>query len=157
MIPIARTPRSAMLVTLTPYFWPSSCIVSINDFVAFVFGFFMLPHFLPFPMIPEVSRSSTGSWRSLLPACERWHLASAMTVSVPIHRGRSAVVLADRFFFLHAVPVPSPPSLSTAAILARTLQRLPESETSACPLGGSCRCFAAGKRGQLPMTGTLQK
>src|ERR1035441_1963112 len=97
--PIARTPRSYRSVTLTPDFWPSSGIVSINDFVGFVFGSLMPPHFLPLPVIPEVSRSSTGSWRSLLPASERWHLPFAVTVSVPVHRGRSAAVLADRFFF----------------------------------------------------------
>src|ERR1035441_10666515 len=109
-----------MSVTLTPYFCPSSCIVSINDFVAFVFGSFMLPHFLPLPVIPEVSRSSTGSWRSLLPASERWHLPFAVTVSVPVHRGRSAAVLADRFFFPHVVPVPSRFLLDPSGVLSRT-------------------------------------
>src|SRR6266849_1164569 len=76
-----------------------SCILSIRDFVRFVFGSFMLPHLLPLPVIPEVSRSSTGSLRNLSPACERWHLASALTVSVPAQRGQSAVAQVGQFFF----------------------------------------------------------
>ena len=156
-IPIARTPRSDMSITLTPYFCPSSCILSINDFVAFVFGFFMLPYFPPLPVIPEVSRSSTGSWRNLWPACEHWHLASALTVSVPVQQGRSSGGLADQFFFLHAVPVPSRFLLDPSGVLSRTRRPLPEFGTSASLLVASCRLLAAGKRDQLPMTGTLQK
>src|ERR1019366_10590100 len=82
--PIARTPRSYRSVTLTPDFWPSSGIVSINDFVGFVFRFFMPPHSLPLRTIRSVSRSSTGSLQSPSPVYERWHLASAMTESVPV-------------------------------------------------------------------------
>jgi hypothetical protein len=73
-----------MSVTLTPHFWPSSCIVSINDFVAFVFGFFMLLHLLALPVTREVLRSSTGLFQMWSPVSERWHLASALTVSVPV-------------------------------------------------------------------------
>src|ERR1035437_9727076 len=104
--PIARTQRSYRSVTLTPDFWPSSGIVSINDFGGFVFGFFMPPHFLPLPVIPEVSRSSTGSLQNPSPVCEHWHLASALTVSFPVHRGRSAAEPVGRSSFLPAVPVP---------------------------------------------------
>src|ERR1035437_3610452 len=146
-----------MSVTLTPYFRPISCMESRVDFVAFVFRFFMPPHFLPLPVIPEVSRSSTGSLRSLLPVSERWHLASALTVSVPVLRGRSAAVLADRFFFLHAVPVPSRLSLLSSGVLFRTQRPLPESETSVCLLAGSCRYSDAGRPSRLPSICTPRK
>src|ERR1019366_3880598 len=91
------------------------------------------------------------------PVCERWHLASALTVSVPVHRGRSAAVLVDRFFFLHALPVPSRLSHVLSEVHARILRSLPKPETLTGPLATSCRCFAAGKRDQLRATCILRQ
>jgi hypothetical protein len=99
--------------------------------VAFVFGFFKLPHFLPLLALPEVSRSSTGSLRNLSPVSEHWHLPFAVTVSFPVHRSRSAVVLAVQFSFLNVLLVPSRPALALARVLVRILRPLRESETSA--------------------------
>src|ERR1019366_7475045 len=155
--PIARTPRSYRSVTLTPDFWPSSGIVSINDFVGFVFGSLMPPHFLPLPVIPEVSRSSTGSLRNPSPVSERWHPVSAMTVSVPVQWGRSAAMLAVQFSFLHAVPVPCLLSLAPAEVLFRTRRPHPESETSVCLLAGSCRYSDAGRPDRPPSICTPRK
>src|ERR1035441_9136946 len=115
-----------MSVTLTPYFCPSSCIVSINDFVAFVFGSFMPPRFLPLPVIPEVSQSSTGSLRNPSPVSERWHLASAMTESVPVQWGRSAAEPVGQSSFQHAEPVPSRLSHVLSEVHARILRSLPK-------------------------------
>src|ERR1019366_3373188 len=153
--PIARTPRSYRSVTLTPYFWPSSRIVSIRDSV--VLGFFMLPHSRPLPVTREVSRSSIGLLRNPSPVSEHSRLAFAMIESVPVQWGRSAAAQVAQFSFLHAVPVPSRLSLLSSGVLARTQRPHPESETSVCPLAMLCRYFAARKRDQLPMTGTLRR
>src|ERR1019366_8321240 len=93
----------------------------------------------------------------LLPVSERWHLAFAMTESVPVQGGRSAAEPVGQSSFQHAEPVPSRLSHVLSEVHARILRSLPKPETLTGPLATSCRCSAAGKRDQLLVIGTPRK
>ncbi len=80
-----------------------------------------------------------------------------MSVSVAFRRDRSAAMLADRFFFLRASPVPFPLSLAPSEVLVRILQLLREPETSIGLLEPYCRSTASSRQDQLPARGMLLK